>query len=222
MTAPATGDAPRPSRHVGARVVRATIGRLVLALFRTRLYGSENLPEGGALLAGNHVSYMDPVLLWCAAPRPVHFMAKRELWSVPVVGWALPRLWSFPVTRGEPDRAAIATATHLLTEGALVGVFPEGSRAAEDSDGLGEAHGGAAFIALRAGAPVVPVAFVGTERVWPRGARFPRLARTSIHFGVPIDTNAVAPEAGRRERVARLTEVMMSRIAEELERARSA
>ena len=115
---------------------------------------------------------------------------------------------------------AITTATELLQSGELVGVFPEGSRAAGNAEALGEAHGGAAFIALRADTPIVPVAFIGTDRVWPRGARFPRLARTSIHMGAPIIPAEVAPGAGRKERVAALTTVVMERIAEELDRAR--
>lgn len=209
-------------RYLLARFVRATFGRLLLLLFRTRVIGKENIPSAGALLAGNHVSYMDPMLLWCASPRPVHFMAKRELWDTEVIAWGLPRLWGFPVSRGEPDRAAITTATELLKSGELVGVFPEGSRSADGGDTMGEAHGGAAFIALRAEAPVVPVAFVGTEKVWPKGARLPRLARTWIHVGTPIDPASVFPEGGRKERVQALTREMMQQIGDLLESARRA
>lgn len=202
------------------RFVRATLGRLVRAMFRTRLDGAENIPAKGAILAGNHVSYLDPMLMWCASPRPVHFMAKRELWDSPVIAWILPRLWGFPVTRGEPDRTAITTATELLKAGELVGVFPEGGRAEEGSDELRAAQGGAAFIALRAGVPIVPVAFVGTEKAWPKGAKRPRLVRTYISVGAPIDPEGILPEGGRKERVAAITAVVMERITAELERAR--
>lgn len=200
--------------------LRATLAHLFLALFRTRVVGKENVPAQGAILAGNHLSYMDPVLLWCASPRRTFFMAKRELWGSKLLGWLLDHLWGFPVNRGEPDRAAITTATDLLKAGELVGMFPEGSRAAGDGQELGQAHGGVAFIALRAGAPVVPVAFVGTEQVWPRGQRYPRLRRVSIYLGKPIDTAAVCPECGRKERVQALTQVIMDGIAEVLEQAR--
>ena len=202
------------SSMVFARVVRATGGKIVPLLFRTRVTGVENIPEGGALLAGNHVSYLDPVLLWCVAPRPVHFMAKRELWDNRLTAWGLPRLWSFPVSRGEADRAAITTATDLLASGELVGVFPEGSRAtSDDAAAVGAAHGGAAFIALRAGCPVVPVAFFGTATAWPRGAKRPRFVRTAIRIGTPIDPAGVLPQGGRKERVEALTARMMSEIA---------
>ena len=136
------------------------------------------------------------------------------------MAWLMPRVWSFPVDRGQPDRTAIVSATELLRSGELVGVFPEGSRQGEGSEELGQAQGGAAFIALRAGVPVVPVAFLGTERVLPRGARLPRLARTSIHIGRPIDVTLVAPDAGRKERTEALTSVIMERIREELDLAK--
>lgn len=208
--------------HLLARFLRVTVAKLLLVLFRTDVTGAENIPSGGAMLAGNHVSYMDPVLLWCASPRPVHFMAKSELWDSPVIAWGLPRLWGFPVNRGEPDRTAITTATGLLQAGELVGVFPEGSRSADGATELGQAHGGAAFIALRADAPVVPVAFAGTERVWPRGKKLPRLARTYIRIGAPVIPADVLPEAGRKQRVEALTTRVMERIAEELEFVREA
>ncbi len=202
------------------RVVRATLGRIVPLLFRTLLIGAGNIPPGGALLVGNHVSYMDPVLLWCVSPRPVSFMAKRELWDSRLIAWALPRLWGFPVSRGEADRQAIATATGRLGAGMLVGMFPEGTRADDPAGGLREAQGGAAFVALRAGVPVVPVAFAGTENVWPRGRKLPRLARVTIRVGEPLDPSTVLPEGGRKERVEALTSVIMDAIGRELAAAR--
>jgi 1-acyl-sn-glycerol-3-phosphate acyltransferase len=205
-----------------ARVLHATVGHLLTVIFRTRVTGGDNIPPGAAILAGNHVSYMDPVLMWCVSPRTLHFMAKSELWENPLGRWALPRLGSFPVKRGEPDRTAITTATSLLEAGELVGLFPEGHRSAADSDSLGEAQGGTAFIALRANAPIVPVAFVGTEKVWPRGARLPKLRRTFIHIGRPLFPSDILPGAKRRERVEAITRQLMERIESLLEEARGA
>jgi 1-acyl-sn-glycerol-3-phosphate acyltransferase len=202
------------------RIIRPTFGKLALLLFRTRFYGVENVPTGGVMLAGNHVSYMDPVLLWCVSPRPVHFMAKRELWESRFLGWLLDRFWAFPVTRGEPDRSAIGRATDALKAGELVGVFPEGKRGGAGGESLGQAHGGAAFFALRADVPIVPTAFVGTDKVWPRGQRFPKLRRVTISFGAPILPGDVDPSAGRKERVELLTGMLMERIASELDVAR--
>ncbi|GAB4285536.1 MAG: lysophospholipid acyltransferase family protein [Coriobacteriia bacterium] len=195
--------------------MRATLAKLVLALFRVRMIGAERIPASGAVLAGNHVSYMDPVTLWSAAPRPVHFMAKRELWEGRFLGWLLPRLWAFPVARGEVDRGAIERATAIVRDGGLVGIFPEGTRADADVDAPGEAHGGAAFVALRTGVPIVPVAFIGTDRVMPRGAKLPRPGRVTIRFGTPIAPDDVEASS-RKERVRALTDAAMAGIAAEL------
>ncbi len=197
-----------------ARVVRGTVAKLALLLYRTTFVGEENIPAGGAIIAGNHVSYLDPILLWCGAPRHVHFMARSNLFKKGVIAWALPRLWSFPVKRGEPDRAAIATATELLTQGDLVGIFPEGTRmrhSGADAE-LGEGHGGVAFIAMRANAPVVPVGIAGTDRAWPPGQRLPRIPKVTIHYYEPVYPSDFA-EGGRKERVGAMTAEIMRRIA---------
>ncbi len=206
-------------RGRGARLIRATLAKAALALYRTRFEGAERIPEGGAILAPNHVSYLDPVLVWCGTPRPTHFMAKAELWDVPVVGWALPRLWAFPVRRGEADRTAIATATERLSAGELVGIFPEGTRQRGGSDDLGEANEGVAFIAMRAGVPVVPVGIAGTERAMPPGARLPRFPKVRVWYGRPVDPTDFA-DGSRKERVAAMTEAIMDAIREARARAR--
>lgn len=199
------------------RIVRPLGRPLLSVLFRIRQHGQELVPaQGGAVLAGNHRSYMDPIILWCVSPRFVHFMAKEELFKG-FIGWALPRLWAFPVNRAGADRAAIAQATSFLEAGDLVGIFPEGTRGTEGE--TGSAHGGAAFIAIRAGVPVVPVGFVGTDKVWPKGQRFPKLRRVTIRYGRPIMPTDF-PEGSRKERVALLTELIMQRIGEEIDEAK--
>jgi 1-acyl-sn-glycerol-3-phosphate acyltransferase len=201
-------------------VLRVTVATLLLALYRTRVEGAANVPEGGALLAGNHVSHLDPALLWCASPRPTHFVAKAELWGPAWLGWALDRLWAFPVERGTADRKMISTATSLLAEGELVGMFPEGTRGEAGSDELGEAHGGVSFIALRAGVPIVPVGIAGTEKALPKGALLPRFPRVTICFGEPVDPADF--EGGRKERMEAITAELMRRIAAQRDRAREA
>lgn len=209
-----SGARRRRSAALG-RVVRPTIGRLALTVFRTRFLGAENVPEGGAVLAGNHVSYLDPILLWSGSPRPVRFMAKKELFSG-WMGFLLERFWAFPVDREGADRAAIQRATEELRAGDLVGIFPEGTR--REGDEPGEVHGGAAFVAMRAGVPVVPVAFVGTDTAWPRGVRLPRPARVTIKYGAPVHPDAFGGH--RKGRVEAMTVEIMRRIAEEVDAAR--
>lgn len=204
-----------------ARFVRGTLGRVLLAVYRTDLAGWENVPEGGAILAGNHVSHLDPVLLWCATPRPAHFVAKQELWEARWLGYLLDHFWAFPVRRASADREMIQTATGLLQHGEVLGMFPEGTRKRDaDPDSLGEAHGGVAFLALRAGVPVVPVGFAGTERALPAGARVPRFPHITIRVGEPVWPSEF--EGGRKERMEAMTARIMERIAQTRDEAREA
>lgn len=201
-----------------ARVLRVTAAKLLLALFRVRLIGAGNIPPGGAVLSGNHVSYADPVLLWCASPRPLHFMAKSELWQTGWLGWALLAVWAFPVKRGEADRASIQTATELLKRGELVGIFPEGTR---NQEGMGEAQQGAAFIAMRADVPIVPIGIDGTDRIKPKGRKMLRFPRVTMAIGEPVRASDFA-DLGRKERVEAMTGRVMEGIVRQLEVARTA
>ncbi len=178
----------RPHPHARfAAVLKATAGRLLLAAFRVRAVDIDRIPaSSGAILAGNHVSYGDPTLLWCVAPRQVRFMGKAELWDNPLFAWVLARVLAFPVRRGAADRQAISTATGYLKEGSLVGIFPEGTRS-RNAEGLGEGQEGVAFIAMRAGVPIVPVGIDGTARIKPEGTRMLRFPRVTMCFGEPVD-----------------------------------
>ncbi len=208
-------------RWVLARVVRATLGRVLLAVFRVRMDGWHHVPSGGAILAGNHVSYLDPAILWCIAPRPVHFVAKAELWRARWLGFLLDRFWAIPVQRDSADRVMIATATRLLEAGDLLGMFPEGTRRRDTrSDELGDPHGGVAFLALRTGVPVIPVGIAGTDRALPAGSRIPRFPKVSIRVGAPVMPDAF--EGGRKERMQSMTDEIMTRIVQMRDEARKA
>lgn len=199
-----------------AHVVRATIGKLLLLIFRVRLIGADNIPAGGAVLAGNHISYADPALLWSAAPRPTHFMAKSELWDQDFIGWGLDMFWAFPVVRGRSDRTAIAKAGAYLAAGEPVAIFPEGTR---NFAGDAEAQGGAAFIASRAGVPVVPIGIAGTEKILPEGSKRIHFPRVTISVGSPVSASDYEG-LGRKETVEAMTAEVMRRIGTEIERAR--
>lgn len=202
-----------------AYFIRATLGRFLLWAFKVDMQGWENVPQGGAILAGNHVSYLDPVLLWCVAQRPVHFVAKSELWESGFLGWALDHFWAFPVRRASADREMISTATALLTAGEPLGMFPEGTRQRDASaEELGEAHGGVAFLALRANVPVVPVGIAGTEKAWPAGKKFPRFVPVTIRIGAPVEPEQFS--GTRKERMEAMTARIMERIAEVRDLAR--
>lgn len=212
---PASGpDAPKWRL---ARVLRVTIAYLFIAAYRVRVLDEDKVPSsGGFILAGNHVSYLDPVLLWCTTKRETHFVSKAEMFSVPFIGWLLARVWVLPIKRGSADRQAIQRATLLLQRGETVGMFPEGTRRRSDDGGapddLGAAHSGVAFIAMRAGVPVIPVGIIGTDKALPAGAKIPRFPRVTIRYGDPVHPDQFT-EGGRKEQLAAMTAEIMRRIA---------
>ena len=151
-------------------------------LFRTRVYGRENIPaEGPVILAANHASNIDPPLMASLIERPVSYMAKIELFENPIFGAAIRRCHAFPVKRGASDRGAIKAAVTVLKEGHMLGLFPEGTRSKTGE--LQKAEAGVALIAAMTGAPIVPVAILNTHRIFANGGLLPQLR---IMYGAPI------------------------------------
>lgn len=203
---------------------RAVVRRLLLLVIRPfmdlTIEGLENVPASGPLLfVANHVHNADPILLEMAITRPVHFMAKQELFRNPVLAWLLRRAGAFPVDRGRPDRAAIRRAEALLAQGIAVGMFPEGTRS--KSGRLQPAFPGAGLIAVRSGALILPAAIVGTENpsLHQAGARpgagagdpAQRRRRVAIRFGEPF--SLPAGSSGTRFSATQATELIMTEIA---------
>jgi len=184
-------------------------------LYRMKITGLENIPrEGGVLLACNHVSNTDPIFAALGAPRQVHFMAKSELWKFAPLGWIMNGVGSFPVRRGQADRQAVTRALEVLKAGAALGVFPEGHR--QPPGQLGEAQPGVSMFATRSAVVTIPVAVVGTERVW-KGWR-PGFPQVSVHYGPPVDTTVQADTKVERHRI--VADRLMAAIARLLEQDR--
>jgi len=157
----------------GKFVVNATFRML----FRFRVLGAENVPlEGGLVVAANHLSNFDPPILGIAMPRPVFYMAKKELFAMPVLGTLIRHMNAFSVDRQVGGTAALRASLRMLKEGRCVGIFPEGGR---NVSGTREEKAGAAFLAAASGVPVVPAAIVGTRKLRPFG-------RVTVVFGEPI------------------------------------
>ncbi len=165
-----------------------TLLRLLLrVLGRIQSSGEAHVPAtGGVLLCPNHISDCDPPAIFVTTPRRAWFLGKRELFTIPVLGWLFAHFQGFPITRDSADRAALRRIEALLKAGQPVVVFPEG-RLSEDGT-LQRVQPGAALLSLRTGAPIVPVRIQNTSRVVPYGAVWPRFSpvRVQVTYGPPI------------------------------------
>ena len=177
--------------------------------FRLEVVGHENIPKsGGVLLAPNHISYLDPVLLPVAVNRRVYSMAKEELFENPLSRFFLTRLNAFPVRRGKVDRHTLRRSLQILGQGKVLNVFPEGMINLHGT--VMEGKKGVAWLALKTNAPIVPVKIIGTDNLLPDGALFPKMGRARIIFGRPILCDAKSGNLKDCKKM--LTETMMEEI----------
>ncbi|AYY13228.1 1-acyl-sn-glycerol-3-phosphate acyltransferase [Actinobacteria bacterium YIM 96077] len=186
---------PVPGRR-GAAVGRRLAGMLARLAWSVNCHGSEHVPASGpVILAPNHTGFMDAPLLVATSPRPVHTLAKKELFRGPV-GWVLRAVGQIPLDRDGPGRDLLEAGLGVLEDERVLVVFPEGTRGAGDFQDL---RTGLAWFALRSGAPVVPVVFGGTGRRGRTLGAIPRFReRLDVVFGQPITLSA----DGRRGKAA--------------------
>lgn len=178
---------------------KSVVFTVLKPIFRMEIIGKENFPkEGGVLLCSNHIDTLDPPMVGVTSPRPVKFMAKEELFKLPLLKGILPKVHAFPVKRGLSDRQALRTAVNLLKDGEVVGLFPEGTR--NKTGQLGKGFSGAGFFALRGEAVVVPCAIIGPYKAF---------RKLKVVYGEPID---MAPYRERKAKADEVTEVIMSNI----------
>lgn len=186
--------------------------RSVLAVsgVRVELRHAERLADGrSAVVAANHESFCDIVVLLANLPFPVRFMAKRGVFRVPVLGWSIAAAGFIPVDRGDRSRGAatLEAARRVLGSGRSVVLFPEETRTRTGE--LLEFKSGAALLALRSGRPLRPLGIAGTRRVLPPGRLLMTPGRVCLAVGDPIEAgDAAAGSAARRELTARLREVV--------------
>lgn len=185
------------------RSLRFGFRGLFKILYRWEIIGAENVPEQGpVVLCCNHTSNWDPPFLGSALSRKVNYMAKAELFNIPVFGWIIRQVGAFPVKRGGVSKESIKLAIQLLRDGQILGVFPEGSRS--NAGGMGKK--GAASLALKSGATVVPAAIVGGYKLF---------RKTSVIYGKPLDLSEYA--GGSSEQLEAATDKILSVIRQMIE-----
>jgi 1-acyl-sn-glycerol-3-phosphate acyltransferase len=177
--------------------------------YRSR--GIENIPQGPAILIANHQSFLDPLLVGLGLKRPVSFLARDNLFRVPVIGWILKNTYVLPIRRDAAGTESLRISLQRLEEGFLVGMFPEGTRTRNGQ--LGPMKPGFVALVRRSAVPVIPVAISGAYEVLPRGAFFLRPRPVRVVFGRPITVEELAAFQGRGSEVG-LVALVSSRVAE--------
>lgn len=197
------------------RFVLAPAARLI---YRPTVHGLENVPvDGPVIFAANHRAALDTAVISFVVPRRITFLGKAEYFAGKglrgrFVAGFLGGLGYVPVERGNAyaGLAALGAAQQVLNSGGAFAIYPEGTRSLDGR--LYRGHTGVAVLALHTGAPVVPVALAGTERLQPGGARIPRLARITVRFGAPLDFSGWTDHTLRARRA--VTDQVMRAIQE--------
>ena len=204
-------DAFRRSGHpflgrVAYRTLWCAIFALVKALFRLRVQGGENIPAGPFILSPVHRSFIDTPIAGMITSRRLRFMGKESLWEIRLLGAFLSVMGGFPVERGTADRTALRTATDVLALGEPLVMFPEGTRRSGERVRREDMLDGPAFVAARAGVPIIPVGLGGTVRALPVGSMVPRPRRVVAVIGDPIPPPAKIQGRVPRRAVRELTD----------------
>jgi 1-acyl-sn-glycerol-3-phosphate acyltransferase len=188
-------------------------GRLWFRLLHhLRVLGIENMPaHGPALICSNHVSYLDPMVTVIGLPRKVHSLSRKEVYGSPVLGFFIRHLGGVRVSRDSlADKSAIETVLAIMKRGEPCLIYPEGTRSPDGQ--LQTPKNGAAFLAVKSGAPVIPMAVIGSYECWPRRSRFCRPGPITIRIGEPVYYDLPGTRGCRREELSAISADIMSRI----------
>ena len=186
---------------IAYQIVRFLIWVVAKALWRISFEGLEHVPKQGPfVLAPVHRSFIDFGLVSCVTRRRMGYMGKESLWKSKLLGSFITMLGAYPVNRGAPDREALRRTLDLLERGRPLVLFPEGTR--RSGPVVEHLHEGAAFVASRAGVPIVPVGIGGSERALPKGSRLPRPVKIHVVVGEPLSPPPLAEGARHPSRRA--------------------
>jgi 1-acyl-sn-glycerol-3-phosphate acyltransferase len=201
--------------------VRAVVSGFCRLFWREAVEGAEHIPERGAfILAPVHRSNVDSPLVAGITRRRLRYMGKDTMWKLRPFGWLWSALGAFPVRRGSADREALRRCGEVLAEGEALVVFPEGTR--RSGPVVEDLYEGAAYLAIRAQVPIVPVGIAGSEEAMPRAARFIKPVKVHVIVGPPIEPPPRGP-GGRapRQAVHKLTQVLQEELQGVFDQARS-
>jgi 1-acyl-sn-glycerol-3-phosphate acyltransferase len=196
---------PTIATIISYKIMRAIVVGAAVGYTRTRVVGRHNIPRSGAfVLAPIHRSNIDTPLAAAVCSRRLRFMGKDSLWKIRAIGWLLSALGAFPVTRGTADREALKRCIAVLEMGEPLVLFPEGTR--QSGPTVMPLFDGAAYIAVKAGVPIIPLGIGGSERVMPKGKKMIYPRKCVLVIGEPM--TARLDETGRvsRSAVKELTE----------------
>ena len=200
---------------MGYWLVKAILTPILRLLFRPTIKGGQHLPaEGAAILAGNHTTFLDNFMIPLVVPRRVTFLAKSDYFTGRgPKGWLQKQFFSgvgmIPIDRsgGEASEAALRTGLRVLTDGDLLGLYPEGTRSPDGK--LYRGKTGVARMALEAGVPVIPVGLVGMFALQPAGRMMPKLGKVEVRIGRPLDFSRYAGMEGDRFVLRSITDEIM-------------
>ena len=193
------------------RVSYWTIGATIRALWRVRAVGRENVPlEGPVILASNHLSFLDHFVTGAVVKRQLFFISKVQHFESKVKSFFFKRWGVIPLARGSGDKAAFDASVEVLRRGDAFIIYPEGTRSLDGK--LHKGHTGVARLALLTGAPVVPVACLGTFENLPKGKSFPKFGKVEVRFGKPLDFSRFQGKEEDKETLRRITDTVMQEI----------
>ncbi len=192
-------------------VSRAFLAPPIRLAWRVKVTGREHIPKKGpAVIASNHLSFLDHFILPLATRRPIFFISKAQHFESPMKRWFFTRWGVIPLKRGEGDQEAFERSVEVLHGGGLFGIYPEGTRSLDGR--LHKGRTGVARIAILGRARIVPAAMVGTFEAMPKGQSRPRFSKCEVRLGPPVDTSPYFGKEDDRAALRELTDKVMRAI----------
>jgi 1-acyl-sn-glycerol-3-phosphate acyltransferase len=185
---------------------------LLKTLFRFSVFGKEHFPQGGAIIASNHSSFLDPPIVGTAAPHGISYLARDTLFKNAFANWLYTKLGAIPIKRQAADPGSIKTILSALREGRKIVMFPEGTRTRDGS--LQKARRGIGYLVCKAKVPVIPTYTHGTFDALPRHRGIPHFSKIAVSFGEPVYFDDVWSGRPSKEDYDRIGEQIMARISE--------